>query len=278
MTISRRELLTLLAFAAAAMISLKFASGWMLPFVKAATGLALICFAVRAAVDRGSRQAFAIGFTLSALAFAAATFVDGPRTREKDPARMFGTDRVLQGLHSAVATHVWYRDSLGVEPLVIVPGFESEVPAGIDWVARIEKSVTVSPTESGHSEETATPRSTIVLKQLSESELTFSPPADFAAYMPSELLTAEQVSEYQAFDMNRRHLVMMILNTDAGRKAVSEGTPLSALNIATYAVADRPYYHHFQSVGYSLVALLLGYIGGSFARCVYQARQKQPTN
>jgi hypothetical protein len=278
MAISRRELLILLAFAVAAMAGLKFASGWMLPIVKAVTGLVLICFAVRAVVDRGSRQAFAIGFTLTALAYSAASFIDGPRTRPKDPDRMFGTDRVLQGLHDALATSVWYRFSHFKRTMAVVPGFESEAPAGATSVVRLEKSEPESPMNLGRSEEDVARSSTIVLKQLSESELRFSPPTDSAAYVPSELVNFEQVREYQAVDIGRRHLLMMILNTDEGRKAVSEGTPLSALDIVSYSVAERPYYRDFQSVGYSLAALLLGYIGGSFARYVYGVRENERAN
>jgi hypothetical protein len=74
--VSLRELLLVVAFVALAIASLKYASEWWRVIVTGITILAFVAAAISAVVDRGSRQAFAVGM-LIAMAIYAVLLLNG---------------------------------------------------------------------------------------------------------------------------------------------------------------------------------------------------------
>lgn len=77
--LSLRELLMLVAIVAFATASLKYASELWLALVTGVTTFAFCAALIVAAVDRGLRQAFALGFALTMVAYGA-TLMTGDRT------------------------------------------------------------------------------------------------------------------------------------------------------------------------------------------------------
>jgi hypothetical protein len=67
--LSLRELLTIVAFVAIGIASLKYANDFWLAVVAAVTMLSFFAVTIVAIVDGGPRQAFAIGFALTMLAY-----------------------------------------------------------------------------------------------------------------------------------------------------------------------------------------------------------------
>ena len=85
-SVSLRELLILVALVGLACVSLKFANDWFWIGLSTAAMLLFMAAIVVAFIDRGSRQAFAIGFVLCAGMYAAAVALATAKNgREFDP-------------------------------------------------------------------------------------------------------------------------------------------------------------------------------------------------
>ena len=109
--ISLRSLLVLVTLVALAIVSLRCATGW---WQIAVVTIALVAFwgtIILAVVDRGNRQAFAIGFALSMVLYAIALLLIGPlsgfgdnASREFNPATgQLLTSRLLRPLFESIA-------------------------------------------------------------------------------------------------------------------------------------------------------------------------------
>jgi hypothetical protein len=84
--LSLRELLLFVALVAFAIVSLKFANDWIWTGLSMAAMLVFMAALVEAFIDRGARQAFAIGFVLCAGLYAAAVMASVAwNGREFDP-------------------------------------------------------------------------------------------------------------------------------------------------------------------------------------------------
>ena len=113
--LSVRHLLLLFAlFAIACMVLRSANSNWC----TALSGFTLLVFmaaAVVALVDRGSRQAFAIGFVVCASIYAT-LFAMAPKNRELDPYEgKFPTTRLMQPLFVTITTARWLYADTGEE-------------------------------------------------------------------------------------------------------------------------------------------------------------------
>lgn len=119
--ISLRELLVLVALLAAAFVLLKFASP---PIARIIVGISILTWGamvIIAFIERGPRQAFAIGFTVIA-----AVFLLPIGTQSKgDPHIVLGTEDLLVYLHRQMATR-WVYDTNTGERLRPAPLLETE--------------------------------------------------------------------------------------------------------------------------------------------------------
>jgi len=124
--VSLRELMAFVACAAVALVSLKFASDiWLAAVIGVAMAL-LFAALVLMAVDRGPRQAFAIGFVLVVLGYYAVLFYPPYATSTRRATREFALDgllpttRVLQYVHTAVVHNRYFDANTGQE----VPNYD----------------------------------------------------------------------------------------------------------------------------------------------------------
>ncbi len=126
--LSLRELLVLVAFVALAIVSLKYASDVWLAIVLAVTMLAFFVALIVAAVDRGPRQAFAIGFALTMAGYWLIVMTGtktvanvGSMNIEFDHMQgRLPTTRLLRYMHAAVEHGGYYDYSTGKE----VPNYD----------------------------------------------------------------------------------------------------------------------------------------------------------
>lgn len=148
--LSLRELLMLVALVASATASLKYASQLWLALVAGVTTVAFCAALIVAAVDRGQRQAFAMGFALTMIAYGA-TLMTGDRTVgfggnmhskniEFDPWEgRLPTTRLLRYVHIAVNENrqVPMSQPFGgaTTRLVEIPPREVFMPIGHCWWA-----------------------------------------------------------------------------------------------------------------------------------------------
>jgi hypothetical protein len=120
---SLRQLMMLVAAVAVAIVSLKYASDAWLAIVAAVAMLAFFAAVIVAAVDRGPRQAFAIGFALTVAVYALVVmngekeFPNG-RSRNIEFDQWDGklpTTRLLRYMHIAVDHGGYYDRATGQE-------------------------------------------------------------------------------------------------------------------------------------------------------------------
>lgn len=309
MRISLRELMIVVAVAAVGFAGLKFASGGMLPIVQAMTGLLLLGLLVLACVDRGQRQAFAIGFLLCGVAYLVVTVLsigglqinhaDGSGSRDSveltSPTGMFGTEVVTYWLYRTIRTDEWINSATGRVDANFRP---TEAEQRISHVVRIELQQWESPTDD--KAKSGTPRDVVVDEDVAvggalggrssrsarsgrggRGGALFGGGGGRGGRRPDSVtaqLTSEQLSEFLSADTNRQSQIADIFNHPEGQQAVLSGRPLSTINRVVYQRRDVPSLGDFQKAGYCLWTLLIGYIGGSFARFVYQRRNKATTN
>jgi hypothetical protein len=121
--VSLRELLLLVALTAAAAASLRYASDGWLALISALAMLALFAAAIVAIVDRGQRQAFAIGFAI-VLAGYHLLLING----EFMPGARAPTTMSLTLLHESINQNRWINSDTGEE----LPNFDhKETPQRI---------------------------------------------------------------------------------------------------------------------------------------------------
>jgi ABC-type uncharacterized transport system permease subunit len=133
--LSLREMLALVALVALAIASLKFANETFLAIVAAVTMLALIAALIVAVVDRGPRQAFAIGVALTMIAYGL-SLITGQRTSGNSgnvysrniefdhSAGRLPTTRLLRYVHTAVERSEWIDSNTGVA----IPNYDPNNP------------------------------------------------------------------------------------------------------------------------------------------------------
>jgi len=124
--LSLRELLSFVALVALGITSLRYASDAWLALVAGVTMIALFVALIVAVVDRGPRQAFAIGFALTAIAYGA-VLMTGQTTRGNSGnvtsinvefntwEGRLPTTRLLRYVHTAVEHGGYYDFKTGVE-------------------------------------------------------------------------------------------------------------------------------------------------------------------
>jgi hypothetical protein len=106
--LSLRELFVFVALVALAVVSLKYASELWLALVAAIT--MVVCFAalIVAVVDRGPRQAFAIGFTLVAVGYTALLVGELPKDIDSSlPSARLPTTLLLRHMYFSMRTPRW---------------------------------------------------------------------------------------------------------------------------------------------------------------------------
>lgn len=123
--LSLRAMLVLVAFVALAVTSLEYASDAWVAIAGAVT--MSVCFAtfIIAFVDRGSRQAFAIGFSLVAISYWAVLIVGAQKVGSNSIELDFSFGRlpttvVLKNLYSAVRKTYW----LDPNTRQVIPGYD----------------------------------------------------------------------------------------------------------------------------------------------------------
>lgn len=112
--LSLREMLVLVTLAALAIVSLKYASDLWLAVIAALTMILCFVALIIAAIDRGGRQAFAIGFSLVAIGYwgiiinGARTGPDNGRIALNFSSGRLPTTVLLGRLYSAVREAHWF--------------------------------------------------------------------------------------------------------------------------------------------------------------------------
>lgn len=133
--LSLREMLALMALVALAIASLKFANEAFLALVAGVTMLALIATLIVAVVDRGPRQAFAIGVALTMIAYGLilttgqSTSGSNGSVRSRNIefdqwAGRLPTTRLLRYVHKAVQRSEW------IDPFTqkVIPNYDPNNP------------------------------------------------------------------------------------------------------------------------------------------------------
>src|SRR2546423_8694566 len=105
--LSLREMLVVVALVALGIVSLKYANDFWLFLVLAITFGAIVGSVIVALVDRGRRQAFAIGFTVTAVGYACVLLNSSNSLIKSNPEFSFGfeqfpTTRLLRCLYTAI--------------------------------------------------------------------------------------------------------------------------------------------------------------------------------
>jgi len=295
MRISLRELMIVVAVAAVGMAGLKYASGGMGTVVQAMTGLVLLGLIVKAAVDRGRGQAFAVGFVLCAIVYLLVALVENPRSRSSPQTDIFGTRRLIGNFYSWIATTTLIEAETG--KVVTDPGFTT--PTGDAEFARVEWPTQSEPGRGDDADASANdtlpddvdsePDSADRLGRFqsftggdrrgrrgargargSAGRGRFAASSNLSSYYPG--ITPAQESEFLSADTQRQEEMLAILQMNEGREALDSGVALSSLKLVTYQQFRSPSLGAFRNVTYCLIALLIGYLGGLFARYVYGKR------
>jgi hypothetical protein len=228
MRISLRELMIVVAFAAVGCAALKYATITMQAVVQGLTGALLLGFLVRAIVDRGPRQAFAIGFVACAIVYIVARHVDGTTTTFTGA---FGTTRLITAVHPLFISENWINSTTGE-------------------AVRIENA----PPDARH------------IKRIERMSSGSEPTVEQSAVISSSTqATIEPINRSRSYQDE-------IVQSTEGRRMIAEGAAPSSLRMATYGLRSTPSIAAFRTVGYCLLTLLVGYVGGHFARYVYARR------
>jgi hypothetical protein len=270
------------AVAAVGLAALKFASTTMRPIFQGLTGVFLFAFLVKAVMERGARQAFAIGFVLCAVGYVAVVYLDNSSTSETGTtvtAGKFGTGRVLDVLYAAVVSNIWLDDQTGKAAPSI------SVPPEVTTLTRIESTSPKSHADADQNEDSKRESTVVIASRGSQGRRSARSSTgrgidtrNMSELVPASAgLTAEQADEFKAAGEGRKREIARILAMPEGQLAVNAGTPLSSLKLKTYSRITRPAGNDFYNVGYCLFALVIGYMGGHFARYVYARRSAHST-
>jgi hypothetical protein len=117
---SLREMLILVALVAMGICSLKYANDTWLPLVAGVTMIAIFIALIIAFVDRGPRQAFAIGFVLVALSYGYVVLNSSIKVLQSNlnPEMSFGFNRLpttwlLRYAYQAMESGYWHDSETG---------------------------------------------------------------------------------------------------------------------------------------------------------------------
>jgi hypothetical protein len=143
---SLRELLLLVALAALALASIRYATTTWRTAVYSITMVVFMAGAIVAIIDRGPRQAFAIGMVLTMVIYAVLVRngVYGERgiNRELDADEgRLPTTWVASYFYKPVITHRWFDDRTGIELVNYDP---NNPPPGVRFVNRRTNTVPAS--------------------------------------------------------------------------------------------------------------------------------------
>ncbi|MEX2316697.1 MAG: hypothetical protein WD669_06070 [Pirellulales bacterium] len=296
MRISLRELMTVVAVAAVGLAGLKYASSAMLVVVQAMCFVLLLMFLVRAAVDRGREQAFAIGFAFCGVVYLITSVV--ATAAPNLAVGTFGTNMAISRLYSVFVTRSWFNKATGEMAANFQPTGPYANEAGEE--ARIELS-DLSPPESVQQEDNksagdagrALPDTGVATDNGAQRGGvrgfggTGGGRGGGAGFRRSGSggrgggrgamlvqLTPQQLDEYQAADRIRQIEIDNIFQLPQGQTAILSGRPLSTIHWVTYVRRPRPMYDDFERVGRCLWMLMIGYAGGLFARLIYARRTR----
>jgi hypothetical protein len=251
--LSLRELLVLMALFAVLLPSLKYASDSWLALVAAITMAAFVLAMIVAIVDRGPRQAFAIGFALTMAAYG--LIVTNLPTQEFDQWEgRLPTTRVLRYVHSAVERSEWTQavpvlQRGAVEPMVEVlqrmlnirlkPSPNLELDA--DFGPLTDRAVKLFQTQNG---------------------------LDATGVVDTDTWKALGL----VFDAQSRRIIIPARALN-GRTVVSlRGGGLAVGGTGSFR--EIPPREIFMPIGHCWWAVLLGYAGGFVARFVYWRRMQ----
>jgi hypothetical protein len=143
MQVSLREMLTIVAFVAIGTASLKV-DGLLSSIFVALALLLCMAMAVMAVVDRGPRQAFAIGFVICALVYGTVVFAS--RATEFQPhAGRLPTSQLLTPLYEAIVKRTWIDGISGKE----LPNYQPEGSGDSAVVAANRLGISLSAESPG---------------------------------------------------------------------------------------------------------------------------------
>jgi hypothetical protein len=270
MQISLRELMLVVAIAAVGCAGLEYASHGMLPIVQGMAGILLLVLLVRAVVGRGASQAFAVGFVCCSLFYLVVLTLALTTPILNASIGTFGTASVLAKLHKVIMSQEWTNSVTGKPDRSFQP-LEAEKDAS--QVFRIE--IKPLPAEEDREEEAGSPARS-------------SKAADTAATRGGRRiavtrntmmnqLTPQQQQEYASAPSGRQREIYEAFRDLQGQAAILSGQPLSTISRVIYTRRDVPWIQDFQTVGYCLWTLAIGYAGGLVARLVYARRVAVPS-
>lgn len=308
MRLSLKELMVVVTFAAVGCAALKYASSSMLLVMQALTGLVLVGMLVTAVVDRGGRQAFAIGFTAVAMFYglvlvcdnkAGAGFWNGA----------FGTKRAAAALHEAIVTYRWRNQSsqeLHTGPLLGISQGESQM---YRWepTSAPPGRLAAAPDDGPDGEEQAggirpdEEHQALAEKLRQEIEAAGFDPSGTVTPVRSAIVAGNRRSGRRGLGATRIEQVNFFMDLvqmdDSQRQAFVAREPERALNLARvmetwngmdflsaellgyeqvwYKREQVPWGAHLEWAAVCLWTLLLGYVGGLFGRFVYGRRSEE---
>lgn len=278
MRISLRELMLVVAVAAVGMAGLKFASTEMRTVVQAMTGLILLAMLVKATVDRGARQAFAVGFAVCALIYLLVLSVSLNTSVLNRSIGTFGTGSALDGLHKLFVTQYWIDQETGREAM----NFQVMYPAEQEY-GQASRLVLLPWTPGSGTAEVgddtgADDTGNLAIADDSPVGTRFGRggrgrrgrgvSSDVAA-----VLTPQQTDEYSRLTRVRQDEIRQMIEYDRQAvNAIRTGRPLSTITYVNYRRVNNPPLSDFRNVGYCLWVLLIGYFGGHFAGFIYRRR------
>jgi hypothetical protein len=288
MRISLRELMLVVAVAAIGLAGLRFASSGMLPIVQAMTGMLLLFFLVRAALDVGQSRAFAIGFVLCSAAYLgmvvltirdqhlANTYTGTSTTQSIDlntPTGSFGTKNLLDWIYPRVASHAWWSSATGKLSADFRPTSqeilrETVVRIELEDVPQQDQSVRQSATGGADDIVDSAPaqRGGRGGRGRRSSGLP-------GAQMIVEQFSRQQTDEFVMLPASRQEEIIESWNDPQFQKAILSGRPLSSVRRVTYHRTSSPLQRDFEAVGYCLWSIIIGYAGGNLARFIYRRRR-----
>jgi len=260
--ISLRELLVTVSLVALAIPSLQHASSTWLAIVAGVTMVAFFVALIGAVVDRGPRQAFAIGFALTMLAYGLiltngreiVSGVNGSMSRNVEfdyrQARL-PTSQLMRYVHAAVQRGQWF---------VLLPDLHA-----------------------GSSSDLAE-----VLQRMLNARMRPSP--NLTADGDFGLNTQQAVRQFQAqaglpvtgiVDGKTWNALGPLIDPNTGEVLPAYAPQVSRYGNSPYSLKslrsfrESPSRDTFMMVGHCWWALLLGYAGGHFARFVYWRRIRE---
>jgi hypothetical protein len=268
MRISLRELLIVVAVVAVGITSLKLGTLALQTVVQLMVGVLLLRFLVVALIDREGAQAFAIGFVACGFSYAAVSYLD----RIDQPAftGAFGTTRLLDLAHPLFQSHQWVdRTGQAIGDIALLDQSSARSVFRIESNDADGRSKVIATIPRGHADFDKLNGWPNYKRMIESAER--GPDRTVASLVPADV-SAEEASNLSALEHERMAQALAILATTVGRRVVNGGATPSTLRLEYYRYTSTPALDDFRTVGYCMFTLLVGYVGGSFARYVYSRR------